>query len=121
MLGIRNLFLLIRWYLNKRTGKFLLKLDIKIHKLRICLKFRSKKKLDKSYKKLHYGGNSIQVNNFINVGFYDEAGNHIQKQLDIAAQDVGIAKKTLDDYLLQIRNGKKYGFDFNNKSSHKIG
>ena len=99
----------------------MLKLDIKIHKLRICLKFRSKKKLDKSYKKLHYGGNSIQVNNFINVGFYDEAGNHIQKQLDIAAQDVGIAKKTLDDYLLQIRNGKKYGFDFNNKSSHKIG
>lgn len=47
------------------------------------------------------------------TGFYDESGNYIQKQLDAAAQDVGIAKKTLDDYLLQIRNGKKYGFNFN--------
>jgi hypothetical protein len=49
------------------------------------------------------------------TGFYDEAGNYIHKQLDTAAQDVGIAKKTLDDYLLQIRNGKKYGFNFNEK------
>lgn len=55
------------------------------------------------------------------TGFYDESGNYIQKQLDIAAQDVGIAKKTLDDYLLQIRNGKKYGFNFNEKSNAKIG
>jgi hypothetical protein len=34
---------------------------------------------------------------------------------------VGIAKKTLDDYLLQIRNGKKYGFNFNEKVNAKIG
>lgn len=47
------------------------------------------------------------------TGFYDESRNYVQRQLDVAAQEVGIAKKTLDDYLLQIRNGKKYGFNFN--------
>jgi hypothetical protein len=45
----------------------------------------------------------------------------VQKQLEGSAQHVGVAKKTLDDYLLQIRNGKKYGFNFNEKSNAKIG
>lgn len=55
------------------------------------------------------------------TGFYDEFGTYIQKPLENAAQEVGIAKKTLDDYLLQIRNGKKYGFNFNDKVNAKIG
>lgn len=55
------------------------------------------------------------------TGFYDEDGNYFQKPLESAAQEVGIAKKTLDDYLLQIRNGKKYGFNFNEKYNCKIG
>lgn len=55
------------------------------------------------------------------TGFYDEFGNYVQKPLQTAAQEVGIAKKTLDDYLLQIRNGKKYGFNFNDKANAKIG
>lgn len=33
--------------------------------------------------------------------------------LEQAADKVGVQKKTLDDYLLQIRYGKRYGFDFN--------
>ena len=41
--------------------------------------------------------------------------------LDKAANKVGIQKKTLDDYLLQIRCGKNYGFDFNKHSNEKIG
>lgn len=55
------------------------------------------------------------------TGFYDELGSYIQKPLETAANEVGIAKKTLDDYLLQIRNGKKYGFNFNEKVNSKIG
>lgn len=55
------------------------------------------------------------------TGFYDERGNFIQKPLEQAAGEVGIAKKTLDDYLLQIRCGKKYGFDFNSNVDGKIG
>ncbi len=41
--------------------------------------------------------------------------------LEEAAEHVGIAKKTLDDYLLQIRAGKKYGFDFNLHREAKVG
>lgn len=41
--------------------------------------------------------------------------------LNEAALKVNIAKKTLDDYLLQIRCGKRYGFDFNTNRSEKIG
>lgn len=55
------------------------------------------------------------------TGFYDEKGNYIQKPLEQAATEVGVAKKTLDDYLLQIRCGKKYGFNFNSNVNSKIG
>lgn len=33
--------------------------------------------------------------------------------LEDAALKVGISKKSLDDYLLQIRFGRRYGFNFN--------
>ena len=36
-------------------------------------------------------------------GFYDKDGKLIQLPLDKAAQKIGISKKTLDDYLFQIR------------------
>lgn len=41
--------------------------------------------------------------------------------LSQAAEKVGISKKTLDDYLLQIRQGKRYGYDFNAEKDKKIG
>lgn len=41
--------------------------------------------------------------------------------LEDAAKKVGISKKSLDDYLLQLRYGKKYGFDFNEHKEAKIG
>lgn len=41
--------------------------------------------------------------------------------LDASANEIGIVKKTLDDYLLQIRNGKRYGFNFHKRRSDKIG
>jgi hypothetical protein len=41
--------------------------------------------------------------------------------LEEAAKEIGIAKKTLDDYLLQLRAGKRYGFDYNQHKDEKIG
>ena len=41
--------------------------------------------------------------------------------LEEAADIVGIPKKTLDDYLLQIVSGRKYGFDFNLNCEAKVG
>ena len=34
---------------------------------------------------------------------------------------VKISKKTLDDYLSQLKKGKKYGFNFNDHKNEKIG
>ena len=41
--------------------------------------------------------------------------------LEDAAAMVGVSKKSLDDYLLQLRAGKIYGFDFIKHSDAKVG
>lgn len=38
-----------------------------------------------------------------------------------AAAKIGISKKSLDDYLLQLRFGKKFGFNFELHKYDKIG
>ena len=54
-------------------------------------------------------------------GIPDGHGNVIRYSLEEAAEKVGISKKSLDDYLLQLRFGRKYGFDFNNNKETKVG
>lgn len=41
--------------------------------------------------------------------------------MQAAARQIGIAKKTLDDYKNQIRLGEKYCFDFHKNRFEKIG
>lgn len=41
--------------------------------------------------------------------------------LEEAAQKVKISKKSLDDYLMQLRSAKKFGFDFERHSKEKVG
>jgi hypothetical protein len=41
--------------------------------------------------------------------------------LEDAATQVGVSKKSLDDYLSQIRLGRQYGYDFNKNKSQKVG
>ena len=41
--------------------------------------------------------------------------------LEDAANKVGVSKKSLDDYLLQLRFGKKFGFDFEQNKDQKVG
>lgn len=45
----------------------------------------------------------------------------VRYSLDDAAKKVGISKKSLDDYLLQLRFGKKYKFDFTQHKKSKVG
>lgn len=45
----------------------------------------------------------------------------IEYSLEDAASKVGISKKSLDDYLLQIRYGRKFGFDFEANKHKKVG
>jgi cell division protein FtsI/penicillin-binding protein 2 len=54
-------------------------------------------------------------------GVEDSSGNLVRYSLDEAASKIGISKKSLDDYLLQLRFGKRYGFDFNKYKEDKIG
>ena len=48
-------------------------------------------------------------------------GNLVRYSLEDAAAKVGVSKKSLDDYLLQLRFGKKYGFDFQKNKNEKVG
>ena len=54
-------------------------------------------------------------------GFYNENGEHTRYSLDQAAKIINISKKSLDDYLLQLRLGRKYGFDFNKNKNERVG
>jgi hypothetical protein len=54
-------------------------------------------------------------------GFIDESGNLVKLTLEEAAERVGISKKSLDDYLIQLRIGKIYGFNFNEHKNEKVG
>lgn len=54
-------------------------------------------------------------------GFSDKNGNLIRMPLEAAARKIGIPKKSLDDYLLNIRYGKKYGFDFEKHKDSNFG
>ncbi len=42
----------------------------------------------------------------------EQDGRLVRYTLEEAAIKIGISKKSMDDYLLQIRYGAKFGFDF---------
>lgn len=54
-------------------------------------------------------------------GVVNENGETVRYSLEEAAQKVGISKKSLDDYLLQLRFGRKFGFNFNDHKNDKVG
>ena len=53
----------------------------------------------------------------------DEKGNKIKIKytLEQAAAKAGISKKSLDDYLIQLRIGKFFNFNFNEHKNDKVG
>jgi len=55
------------------------------------------------------------------TGYTDYHGKQIKLSLQEAATKVGVPKKSLDDYFLQLRMGKLYGFDFNGHKNDNIG
>jgi hypothetical protein len=54
-------------------------------------------------------------------GFADENDKFIKYTLEKGAEKLGISKKSLDDYLIQLRIGRKYGFPFNDHLNSKVG
>jgi hypothetical protein len=41
--------------------------------------------------------------------------------LERAADKVGVSKKSLDDYLSQLRAGRQFGYDFNANKDKRVG
>jgi hypothetical protein len=54
-------------------------------------------------------------------GYYDNYGSFVKMTLQDAANSVGISKKSLDDYLMQIRFGRRFGFNFNEHAFDNFG
>ena len=54
-------------------------------------------------------------------GYRDDNNKFIKYSLDEAASQINVSKKSLDDYLLQIRLGRKCGFNFDENKNEKIG
>lgn len=54
-------------------------------------------------------------------GIENSSGEIVKLTLEEAANRVIIAKKSLDDYLLQIRFGRKFGFNFQEHKEDKVG
>mmetsp|Transcript_7750 Transcript_7750/g.7604 ORF Transcript_7750/g.7604 Transcript_7750/m.7604 type:complete len:275 (-) Transcript_7750:29-853(-) len=54
-------------------------------------------------------------------GVPNSNGEIVRLTLEEAATRVGISKKSLDDYLLQLRFGRKYGFNFEEHKNDKVG
>ena len=48
-------------------------------------------------------------------------GEFVKLTLEEAAQRVKISKKSLDDYLMQLRSARKFSFDFEKHSQDKVG
>lgn len=54
-------------------------------------------------------------------GYYNESKTFVKYSLDEAAKILNISKKSLDDYLLQLRLGRKFGFNFNKNKNSRVG
>ena len=51
----------------------------------------------------------------------DENHQLERMSLEDAAEKVGVSKKSLDDYLSQLRQGRSLGYDFNKNKDQNVG
>ncbi len=54
-------------------------------------------------------------------GYMDENHQLVRMSLEDAAEKVGVSKKSLDDYLSQLRQGRSQGYDFNKNKDQNVG
>ena len=96
------------------------KVDVEVKTWSRCRSKRIKERtiaevIDKvtTWRKLYYG---------IMMPVHDTGKMEIIRfSLDQAAEKVGVSKKSLDDYLLQLRFGSKFNFDFEKHKNEKVG
>ena len=64
--------------------------------------------------------NKVLIWRELRNGIVDDTGKYIKMTLREAAEIVDVPKKTLDDYYLQIKDGCRYGFDFEANRNNTI-
>ena len=64
---------------------------------------------------------NVYVQRMLYNGYCNDEGAKVKYDLDGASKKIGIAKKTLDDYLKQIREAREHGFNFNEHKDKPIG
>jgi hypothetical protein len=70
------------------------------------------------WRKLYNGAISVEIVD----GKLVQSNKRLRKcSLIDAARKIGMSKKSLDDYLLQLRFGRKFGFDFDGFRNEKVG
>ena len=86
--------------------------------------FNSKSKRAKE-RKIGYIIKKVYMWKTLYNGFVEEDENGVKRKykftLEQAAEKVGISKKSLDDYLIQLRIGKIFGFNFTEHKNDKVG
>lgn len=75
----------------------------------------------KTWRKLYNGVATLDDDGEHNQGLHSQKLIGQRWSLEEAATQVGVSKKSLDDYLLQLRFGKKFGFDFEANKNEKVG
>ena len=55
---------------------------------------------------------SVSLWRLLYTGYENADGTIVKLTLEEAASKVKISKKSLDDYLMQLRSAKKFGFNF---------
>jgi len=82
---------------------------------------RSKKSLRVRLRKIKEVIEKVTEWRRMNAGYMDDNGAYVKMTLLEAAELLSIPKKSLDDYLFLLRQGKQYGFDFNLYKNHTVG
>ena len=85
------------------------------------LKYGNMSDSDKRERKIGYIIEKVYAWRKLYNGYKDEKNNYIKYDLEKSSQKINVSKKSLDDYLLQIRLGRKYQFDFDSNKYKKIG
>ena len=110
---IDDTFSILKKYFNKLTPE-------KKEEKEINSSFEKKIEFNKRSRKIGDVVKFVYAQRKYFNGFYNDLDEKVKLNLEEASKKVGIKRKTLDDYLKQIRKAREKGFDFNKNKDKPI-
>ena len=120
---IKDTFFLLKKDFSELSEKKINSEIVPIPKLKKIEKEKNNEKIieiNKRKRKIGEIVKNVYAQRMLFNGYYNEEGTKVKYDLENASQKIGIAKKTLDDYLKQIREAREHGFDFNKYKDEPI-